>query len=248
MLKKFQKYRWCVLILVSLVMVSCGKGSGFTLDRSDIKSELNDCTLHLKKKKYEKAIKCFESYKSTHYGQASSALAELAIADAYFAKKEYLLAAEAYKTFARSHSYHAKAPYAYFQMGLCYIQETPKSIDRDQTYIDNAINAFDQVVSYYPQSNYAAIAQVNYDQARLKKAKLNFYVGRYYFRSKEYLASIPRFQTVVTEYSNLGLDEKSFYYLIKALQKTRQKELASKYYDVFQKHFPESRYIKRIKL
>lgn len=227
---------------------ACGGKSGFTLDRSDVSSDLDSCMTLLKKKKHSQAISCLESYKSRHYGEASAAEAELAMAEAYFAKKDYLLAAETYNLFIKSHPSHERVPYAYFRAGVSYLEESPASIDRDQAYVDDAVTALGTVVKYYSSSPYSHEAKVYYDLARNKKARFNYYVGRYYFKSKEYLAAIPRFQTIISEYPQLGLDEKSFYYLIESLKRVDQKDLALKYYEVFQGHFPDSNYVKRIKL
>lgn len=244
---KFSRH-FIVLLVLPILLGACGGKSGFTLDRSNVTQDLDSCMTLLKKKKHSKAISCLESYKSRHYGEASAAEAELAMAEAYFAKKDYLLAAETYNLFIKSHSYHERVPYAYYRAGVSYLEESPRSIDRDQTYVDDAISSLETVVKYYSNSPHAAEAKVYYDLARHKKARFHYYVGRYYYKSKEYLAAIPRFQTIISDYPQLGLDEKSFYYLIESLKKVSQKDLALKYYEVFQGHFPDSDYVKRIRL
>lgn len=242
------KFSCQFVVFVALVafLGACGGKSGFTLDRSEVTADLDSCMTLLKKKKHSQAISCLESYKSRHYGEPRAAEAELAMAEAYFQKKDYLLAAETYNLFIKSHSYHEKVPYAYYRAGVSYLEESPKSIDRDQSHVDDAVEALETVVKYYGDSPYAHEAKVYYDLARHKKAQFNYYVGRYYYKSKEYLAAIPRFQTIISDYPQLGLDEKSFYYLIQSLKKVNQKDLAMKYYEVFQGHFPDSDYVKRV--
>lgn len=232
--------------LLSLVLLSCGGGNKISLARSKEQKDLGQCLELLKNKKRDKAIQCLEAYKSRHYGEASGILADLSIADAHFDKKEYLVAAEAYEIFIQTNPYHERIAYAYYRGGLGYLKASPKSIDRDQTYLDGAVRMLQTVVSYYKNSEYASEAQTVLNEARLKQAKRHFYVGRFYYRFKEYLAAAPRFQAIVTEYSQLGLDEESFYYLIQSLRRTGQKDLAEEYLQVFKESYPGSRYVKRL--
>lgn len=232
--------------MMAVVVSSCNGGGGFSLSRADQSQDMTECLALLKKKKHDKAIKCFESFKSKHFGDAAAAMADLAVADTYFHKKDYLVAAEAYQIFIEANPYHEKLAYAYYRAGLSYLKESPHAVDRDQNYLDNAVQYLGIVNKYYSNSAYAQLAAEAYEEARLKQAKRHFYIGRFYMKQREYLAAIPRFQTIVTDYPKLGLDEESFYYLVKALHRTEQKELAAQYFEVFKTHYPESKLIKRI--
>ena len=202
-----------ISVLATGLLVSCEKSDSFSLARLNKEQDIAKCQVLLKKKKYKKALTCFEAVKSQNFGAVAGTLADLAIADTYFKQKEYMVAAEAYRLFIAAHPNHSKTPYAYYKAGLSYLKETPKSIDRDQSYLDNAISNLQAVVKYYPRTSYAELAFPYYEEALRKKAQKHFYVGKFYFKNKEYLAAIPRFQTVITKYPKLGLDEKSFFYL-----------------------------------
>lgn len=230
----------------TVLLTACGGDGKFSLAKSTAASEISACLQKMKKKKYEDAIQCFEVYRSINLGSEQAALASLAIGDAYFLKKEYLVAAEAYNLFIEQHPNNSQVPYAYYRAGQCYLKEAPKSVDRDQAYVDSAIKALGAVVNYYPNSEYANIAAEYYREARSRLARRTFSIGRFYYKYGEYLAAIPRFETVLTDFPQLGLDEKSFYYLIQSFKKTAQQDLAAKYYDLFQQHFPQSDYVKKL--
>ena len=232
------------LVAFVLGSVGCGGKNKLSLARSKARQDMDACMKLLEKKKHDEAIKCFESYKSRHFGQSGAAMADLAVADTYFAKKDYEVAGQAYQVFIETNVTNDKIPYATFMAGLSYFKATPKSIDRDQANLDLALKYLGMAVQYYPNFSNAAEAKEAYDKARLKMAKKDFYVGRFYFRTHEYLAAIPRFENILNNYPQLGLDEQSFYYIIKALKATNQKEIAVKYFDVFKEHFPQSKYIK----
>jgi outer membrane protein assembly factor BamD len=232
--------------LAVLLLASCGGDGKFSLAKSTAASEISTCLTKMKKKKYEDAIQCFEAYRSINLGNEQAALASLAIGDAYFLQKEYLVAAEAYNLFIEQHPGNSQVPYAYYRAGQCYLNEAPRSVDRDQGIVDSAIKALGAVVAYYPSSEYAAVANDLYRTAKSRLARQNYDIGRFYYKYGEYLAAIPRFETVLTDYPQLGLDEKSFFYLIRSLKKADQEDLAAKYHELFQQHFPQSDYLKKL--
>jgi outer membrane protein assembly factor BamD len=234
-----------VLLVLSTSLSACGKKAGFSLSNAQ-QQNLSQCEIYFQKNKVERAIKCFEAYKSQHYSTKKGIYADLMIAESYFKGKDYLLAGEAYTLFISAYPYHEKVPYAYYKAGLSFFNQAPKTIDRDQSVVDDAIKSLEAVLKYYSQTPYAPLAKVVYQQARLRKAQRSYYVGRYYFKTHEYLAAAPRFQSIITDYANLGLDEKSFYYLIQSLRNTHQKELADKYYSLFAQYYPESQLVKRL--
>jgi outer membrane protein assembly factor BamD len=229
-----------LLLPATLLLCHCsGDGKGFSLARKGPKPDLARCEALSQKKKYEEAIKCFEVYKSRDFGSTGAADADLAIADAYFHNKDYLVAAEAYNLFVQTYPRHERVPYAYLQSGMSYYKQIPKGIDRDFGSLDNAMSQFQTVLNYYSDSSYAEEARAHLTLAQLKIAKKHFYIGRYYYRYNEYLAAIPRFEIIANDYPRLGLEEKTYYYLIRSLKKTQQTELAMRYFDIFKKFYPE---------
>jgi outer membrane protein assembly factor BamD len=230
-----------VLLFVSLFAFACGgsdKSRSFSLGHKG-GHDLNSCLALVKKKKSEDAVKCLEAYKSRNYGQEGAADADLAIADAYFTDKDWLVAAEAYNLFIETYPYHEKMGYAYYRSGVSYMKASPKSVERDQSYLEHASKSLGAVLDYYPNTPYASPAKAQYDLARYKLAKKQYIIGRFYFRNKQYLSSIPRFQTVITDYSQTRLSAPSFYYIVKAYRETEQTELAQRYFELYKRHNPD---------
>lgn len=228
------------LLVPTFFLAQCGsQKSSFSLSRSRSVDSLDSCFTLLKKKKHEEAVRCFESYRSSHRGSSAVAIADLAIADSYFANKEYLSAAEMYKIFVESHPFHEKVPYAYLQSGKSYLKAAPKTVDRDQSLLDQALTSLETLVFYYKGSSVYEEATALYKKVKYRKAKKEFYVGRFYYKQREYLAAIPRFSEVVNKYTDSGLEDQSFYYLIKALKRTSQQQIAAGYFEAYKKYFPE---------
>ncbi|MBI2339699.1 MAG: outer membrane protein assembly factor BamD [Deltaproteobacteria bacterium] len=234
-----------ILTLCLLILSSCG--GALRPPASGADAELNYCVQLSAKKKYEEAVECLEIYKSRHRADNRASDADLLIADSYFRQKEYLLAAETYREFLEKYPSHPKADYAYYKAGLAYLEDTPKAIDRDQQYLDPAVQNFAIVPKYFPGSPYARLAEQKYAEARTKQARRHFYVARFYYKYGEYKASIPRFVTIIDEYPGGELDEKSFYYLTVACVKTSEMDKARQVVQAFEQRFPQSPWLKKAK-
>ncbi len=171
--------------------------------------------------------------------------AELMIGDAYFEKKDYLLAAESYAAFIKLHPLHPKVDYAFYRRGLALFKESPKAIDRDQQYLDEAIQNLAVVVRRYPNSQYRPLALKYYREARLRVARRNMYIGRFYHRTGEYKASIPRLMEVATQYKETGLAPKALYMATEAHLELGDFSGARQSFSMLSTEYPDNKYTKR---
>lgn len=216
---------FCILMMT--VLAACGGGRRLPV-ASGQNQELARCLSLAAKKNYKESIDCLEVFKSRYPSGEAAAEADLMIGDSYYRQKEYLLAAESYQEFIRKNPTHPKVDYAYHKSGLSYLKENPKPIDRDQQYIDLAVQNFHTVMEYFPNSPYASVAEEEYHKALARQAKKHFYVGRFYYKYGEYLSAIGRFEEIIAHFPNSGFDKKSFSYLIEAYKKTNQKDKAER--------------------
>ncbi len=205
----------------------------------------DECHARTLKKDYEEAIECFELLKSRFNGTQIAFEADLEIADNYFRKKDYLLAADTYLAFVKLHPSHEKTGYAYYRIGLSYLKESPKAPDRDQQYLDDAIRYLETATSM-TQGSLNEVAREKWKEARTRIAKRHFYVGRFYHKTGEYQSAIPRFTEIVTHYTDLGLDEKALFLLGDSYNHLAKKEEALEVLAVFEQHFPMSPYRKKL--
>lgn len=191
------------------------------------------------KKDYERSNECFELLKSRFSGSAASFEADLEIGDNYFRKGDYLLAADTYLAFAKLHPTHERIGYAFYRIGLSYLRESPKPIDRNQQYLDSAIHYLELAINNNT-GDLREVSREKWREARLRIARRHFYIGRFYYRTGEYRSAIPRFQDVVANYSGLGLDERALFLLGDSYVRLAEKERAAEILSVFDQHFPKS--------
>ena len=204
-----------------------------------------ECHTLSEDKDYDRANECLELLKSRFSGSRAAYEADLEIGDNYFRKGDFLLAAETYLAFTKLHPTHEKIGYATYRLGLSYLRESPKATDRDQQYLQNAISYLGMAIPN-TTGDLKELSQEKLKEARTRIAKRYFYIGRFYYRTGEYLSAIPRFHDLLTDYSGLGLDEEALYLLGDSHWQLGQKDKALEILSVFEQHFPQSSYRKKL--
>ncbi len=91
------------------------------------------------------------------------------------------------------------AAYAEYLIGSSYFRQIP-DVTRDQENTQKAMAALEDIVTHYPDSEYAPDAQQKLIVARDQLAGKEMQIGRYYLEQRQYLAAINRFRNVVTNY------------------------------------------------
>jgi outer membrane protein assembly factor BamD len=153
----------------------------------------------LKKKKYEDAVETFERIKDRYPYSEQALLAQIKLADAYFYKKKYDEATNAYKEFEKLHPTNKLVPYCIYRQGLCFYRQR-STIDRDQTFTTKAMEEFRRLKQKFPQSEYVPRADKYYARCRRDLAEHEFYVAEFYFKTKRYQAALDRFQDLAQDY------------------------------------------------
>jgi len=159
------------------------------------------------KGRYEKAIESFQKLKEEYPLSELALRAELGIADANFSREEYGYAAMAYNDFVNLHPTNENTPYVMYQIGMCRYNQM-LIIDRDQTETVAAAKEFEKLIARFPTSRFSFLAEKNLRECKKKLAEHEFYVGEIYFKMKQYKAALKRFDIIVKNYPNLGLDYK----------------------------------------
>jgi outer membrane protein assembly factor BamD len=177
--------------------------------------------------KYTEAIESFQRLKEEYPLSKFAIMAEIGIADSFFSKKEYAEAEIYYNDFMNLHPINENLPYVMYQLGMCHYKQM-YSIDRDQTETVKAKKEFERLISRFPSSKFSIMADKKLRNCRKSLGEQEFYVGHFYFKMKRYKAALKRFETVVREYSNLGMDYKVSYFLHETKRLLKQEEKKKK--------------------
>lgn len=93
------------------------------------------------------------------------------------------------------------AAYAQYLVGLSYFRQI-RDVTQDQKESRRAIDAMEQVVQRWPDSEYVEDAKTKIRFARDQLAGKEMQIGRYYLERRVYIAAIKRFRYVVENYAN----------------------------------------------
>lgn len=190
---------------------------------------------------YDGAIESFQNVIDHFPYSEQAVLAELKIADTYFADKKYDQAVSYYRDFADLHPQHSEVPYTIYQSALCYYNQS-KEFERDQTASRSAIEHFETLMRRYPQSEYAKQGEPKWKELQLRLAKRELMIGNYYFARAEYSSALQRFQALLDGYPGLGLDAEALYKLGLCYTKMKRPTEAARAFDLLKKNYPESKF------
>jgi outer membrane protein assembly factor BamD len=175
---------------------------------------------------FREAIKNFEQLKDWYPFNRYAILAELKIADAHYNLSEYEEAILAYGEFEQLHPRNEAIPYVIYQIGRCYYNRID-TVDRDQTPAQKALDTFNRLVQQYPQDPYAEQAQTHILKCYQSLAGHEFYVGRYYYKQKNYEAALARFKGIIADYPDTGFHFETLKYIAECQLRLAQIETAT---------------------
>jgi outer membrane protein assembly factor BamD len=177
---------------------------------------------------YSDAIKNFEQLKDWYPFSKYAVTAELKIADAHYYLDQYAEAIAVYEEFEQLHPRNEAIPYVIYQTGRCYYDQID-TIDRDQSSARKALEIFRRLIRQYPEDPYAVKARTHVTICLQSLAGHEFYVGKFYLRSKHYQAALQRFKAVISNYPDVGMHYQALKYIaqceaLAALAKKEQPE------------------------
>jgi outer membrane protein assembly factor BamD len=195
-------------------------------------------------KNYSDAIEAYEALIDHYPFSVYVTQAELKIADAYYAKRRYAEAATAYEDFLEKHPTNDSVPHVLHYLGLSHYDQK-RAIDRDQTETHAAEQTLSRLVTQYPDYMAHDDAKTKLAEARKDLAARERYIARFYWREKEYYASLMRFERVVRDYSDTIYYPEALYYAGACLVELDEKDEAKRYFDILQAKFPDHKYTKK---
>ena len=211
------KMKYSVLSLVFLY-VACS--SFRSLKPNPTAEELFQHAEKLKKESYYKsALSYFKQLKSRFLYSRLVKEADLAIADIYFAQKEWPKAVKAYGQFFELYPQHPQSDRALLNLALSYFHQLPKTEDRDLSLSAKALFYLNQHLKSFPKSTYQKSAKEH------KQKVLNLLAHQQWMRAKFHLKQ-GRSKSAWPYVQNLK--EKYYFLLPSAQNKEKNQKLPSK--------------------
>ena len=148
---------------------------------------------------YRSAAQLFDEVERQHPYSEWSTRAQLMAGFARYENRDYDDAIETLDRFIQLHPGHPNVAYAYYLKALSYYEQIV-DVDRDQAMTERAMEALQEVVNRFPDSEYARDSQLKYDLTLDQLAGKEMSIGRYYLRQGHYNGAINRFRTVIENF------------------------------------------------
>lgn len=196
---------------------------------------------------YPLAMETFEKLIEEYPFSDQAILAQLKIGDIHFERKEYPEAIQTYQDFLRLHPRSESRRYLIYRIGTAYYKQIG-TIDRDQNDTIQAEKYFKQFLQEYPNSDEATDVQEKLRFCENHLIEREIYVGKFYYRRKEYESSWNRFKTVLAKVRDHSSQRaEALYYGGLTLKKLGESEKAEKLFEELISDFPGSRLSRRAK-
>ncbi|PID76797.1 MAG: outer membrane protein assembly factor BamD [Deltaproteobacteria bacterium] len=149
--------------------------------------------------KYHMAVKYFDKILDLYPFSPEAPLAGLKAADCHYYMKRYPEALLLYDEFEERHPTNQAMAYVMYQKAMCSYNQMDR-VDRDVTGAVNAIQDFSRLVRAFPGSPYTEEAKVRIKTAREFLVHHEYFVVRFYLRTKKYDQAKARLKYLIANY------------------------------------------------
>lgn len=235
-----KKIKLLILVFGLMAVYAAGcSSSKSAIDTDDPNKAFDIAKRNFDKGEYLDAIDDFSLIKVKFPGSAVSDKVQFYLAESYFMKKEYLLAAYEYETFQKNYPLSSYIPDSKYRLGLCYYFTSPKSA-LDQEFTHYAISELSQFIDQYPENKNVADAESKLRDLKNKLAYKDFYIGENYMKVDNFRAAAIYFQNVYENFIETEWADDAMLGHVDAYINARKYEDARLLLEKFYKLFPKS--------
>lgn len=189
--------------------------------------------------RYEEAIQALDSLKNKYPYSHYAKMARLKIADIHFESKSYIQAQYSYITYNELYPKDEKADYVVFQIAHSLYKQLPPTHDRDLSSAQDAIRYFDQVIGRFPTSVYVKDSQKYKKEIYNKLAEKELYIAKFYFKYKQPLAALRRFQKFITNHPGYPQIPEALAGAAYSALRIEEQEMHKKYLNELKTKYPD---------
>ncbi|MFI5366724.1 MAG: outer membrane protein assembly factor BamD [Candidatus Binatia bacterium] len=190
------KKRCASLLMLVAVCAGCAAKKHLTADQyfQEATTSFRGDALSLAVEEYHELL---DQYPFSPYNEE----AELKIAHAQYLNGNYAEAIVALTDFQRRHPTSPQLPFVGYYLGMCYAQQM-RTLDRDQTATQNALNYFLTVSQQYPDSPFAELGREQVARCRESLAQHEMYIAKFYAGQGKDRAAEIRLLTMASRYGD----------------------------------------------
>lgn len=186
--------------LAFLALTACASGNDDDqLVERPVEELYNEAQDLLDSGDFKSAAEAFEEVERQHPYSQWATRGQMMAAYAFYEAADYEAAIAAAERFIDLHPGNKDVPYAHYLIGMSNYEQI-SDVGRDQDMTRKALEAFQELIQRYPESDYARDAKLKVDLVQDHLAGKEMEIGRYYQRRGNWVAAINRFRAVVESY------------------------------------------------
>ncbi len=175
----------------------------------------NDGLARLNRKNYSASIKKFNELDKQYPYSQWSKKSLLLTTYANYEAGDWADAINAGTRYVQLYPATSDAPYAQYMVAMSHYNQIP-DVQRDQERTEKALNAFDELLRKWPNSEYTADARQRVQVTRDQLAGKEMDIGRQYLLKRNYTGGINRFRIVLIKYQTTRHTEEALARLAEA--------------------------------
>jgi len=225
------------LVILSILLAACGSPSVKNFGSAE--EQFRAAMQEYQKKHYLKAIDGFQKVLYNYSGSSQVDSAQYYLAMTYYLQPDYILAAGEFERLAMNFPGSPFIDNARYMAGLCHFKSAPGHYGLDQEELIKAIEALEDFVTDYPESEMVVDARQTIKAGRERLARKSYESGRAYFRLGYYQSAVVYFQSVIDNYTETPWAAPALYYLGEIALKEKKYEDARAKFDNFLVIYPD---------
>lgn len=245
---KSKKVGWSInqnffCIFLCLIFIGCSSSKTFEIKTSD---EL----FQLAKEKFEKgdlddASKYFDLIKLQYPASQYSDDAQFYLAEIYFKRGEYVMAAFNYNWLRRSYTNSIYYKESLYKTALCYYYLSPP-FDRDQEYTYKSIEAFTDFKTAYPSDSLTQLVDKYLQELKNKLAYRNYFTALLYYKMQSFRSSLIYLDEVIENFQDTDYIEDAYWLKAYTLKNLNRLLDMKDVIDEYHLKFPKGKYYKEL--
>jgi outer membrane protein assembly factor BamD len=160
--------------------------------------------------KYEPARDRFSKLAERHPDSDLVPVSRFLVGETYYRAGEFEKATPEFESFVTLYPGHAIADLGQYRVARTYFDAMP-GLERDQGIAAKALAEFQKLIRLYPESRYAPDAIVKIEACRLRLAQKELWIADYYVRRNNFVAALPRYDTILKDYSRTAVVPEALY-------------------------------------
>lgn len=247
-----------IAALAALLLAGCGSGKKKPDENAGLSAQqlYNTAKDQLNRDNYTEAILAYQQLESRYpYGRYAEQ-AQIDVAYTHYKNESPELALAAVQRFIRLHPTHERVDYAYYLSGLASFVDdesilskfagTTEISERDPKAILDAFNAFKELITRFPNSQYVDDARQRMAYLLNGLAQHDINVARYYLKHGAYVAVLGRAKYVVENYQTTPSVEEALGLMATSYREMGMRDLQADTLRVLKENFPDSIYLSQL--